>query len=83
MKYRLSPINVFIILCTAILVASPLFSNSGFGALPVLIYVVPIFILGLVIDFTLQLFLRHYRWVVIIELVLIIIVLMLSASLLY
>jgi hypothetical protein len=80
MKYRLSPINIFVGISVVALLLSPLFANSDFGGLVLLVYLFPIFIFGMLIDFVLQIFSKNHRRTIIIELVIIIVVLMLNAT---
>ena len=75
-KYRLSPINILVALCVLGLLISPLIAKNAFGGLLILVYLIPVFILGLVIDCVLQIFSSNYRRTVIIELVIIILILM-------
>jgi len=74
--YRLSPINILVAVSGIGLLISPLIANNKFGGLLPLVYLSPIFIFGLIIDFIIQLFSKTYRWAIIIELVILIIVLM-------
>ena len=80
MKYRWSPVNIFVLVSTVLLMVSTLSTNSPFGGLLILLYLTPLFILGLVIDCVLQIFLSDYRRIVIIELIVIIIGLMLLST---
>lgn len=75
--------NIFVLVSTFLLLASSLFINNPFGSLLILLYLTPLFILGLVIDCVLQIFLSSHRKIVIIELVAIIIGLMLVLSFMY
>gem|GEM_PF-4416108 len=75
--------NIFVLVSTVLLLASSLFINNPFGSLLILLYLTPLFILGLVIDCVLQIFVSSYRKIVIIELVAIIIGLMLVLSFMY
>jgi len=79
-KYRLSPINILVGLTVLGLLISPLVPNNKFGGLLTLVYLVPLFIFGLVIDCVLQIFSNSHCRTIIIELVIIILVLMLALS---
>ena len=76
-RYRVSPLNLFVAICTVGLLVSPLFVQEGFGGVLTLLYLTPFFILGLVVDFVIQLLSKSFRFAVLLELVIIILVFML------
>ena len=76
-RYRLSPINIFVAISAVVLLVSPLILSKGFGGLLMFVYLVPLFIFGLVADYLIQLFSKTFRFVIILELVIIILALML------
>lgn len=78
--YRLSPINIVVAAIVIALLISPLIANNPFGGLLMLVYLTPVFIFGLIIDFVIQLFSKNYRWAIIIELFIIIVVLLVILS---
>jgi hypothetical protein len=79
MRYRWSPLNIFVLVSTISLLVSPFFTPLPFGHLRLLLNLIPVFILGLVIDSVLQIYLTNHRRVVIIELIVLITGLMMAA----
>lgn len=81
MKYRVTPINVFVALAMVALLFVMFFSNTVQGGLYVAVYILPVLLFGLIIDFVMQLLRLSYTLLFIIELIVILAVLLLNTFL--
>jgi len=82
MKYRLTPLNIFCILLIGVEIMFFAFpktlKNEHYGYQH--IYLIPVILIGLLIDYILQKLIQKYFWLLIVELILITAIILLNVK---
>jgi len=81
-KYRLTPLNIFCAILVGIEIMSFIFpqflQNQHYGYQH--IYLIPVIVIGLLIDFIIQKVIRQYTWILLLEIILIVATVLLNVK---
>jgi len=80
-NYRSTPLNIASVCVIVVSICAAIFAGSHSENVFLIVYLVPVSLLGLVIDLVLQIFLKRYLWLVVVELILLLLVIALNSPL--